>query len=324
MHVGIDNATNGHGAKARAAVMLYLDRVRQEGGETAVQNYWARIWRGFVAFAVVGGNLYGSDTAIKRRRAGNAADKITEIMLRKKRYGSQNHLDVRIGPHRLNDLFEDPGLFQSILADSRWIVPGDPDESGFMDYLTTFEGPMYKIFDEQDIAAWRAWIEWLGREGDTATIKRYYDKGQSMEKLLHELRTVAEAVEAHTRYKLSHASKGRAAKRLPIADYFASGDMLGLMRALKDPENGWVVPGSAADSALTADIARGGRPMGDALDKRYPMINDRIGRQIMIEWVRAGCPIPGDPQPLPETAAKPLKPLGPKLFVNTHGMGAVH
>jgi len=278
-----------------------------------------------VAFAVVGNDVYGSDTAIARRRLGNAADKITEIMLRKKRYGAQNHLNVRIGPHRLNDLFEDPGLFQSVLADSRWIVPGGPASSAFVDYLTTFEGPMYKIFNDRDIAGWRAWIEWLGYEGDTPTIKRYYDKGQAMEKLLHELRSTAEAVDAHRRYRLTPAvAKGRAAKRLPIAEYFAANDIIGLMRALKDPENEWVVPGSAAGSPLLADIARGGRPMGAALDRRYPSINNRIGRQIIIEWVRAGCPIPGDPPPAPETKSRALKPLGPKLFVNTHGMGAVH
>jgi len=88
-------------------------------------------------------------------------------------------------------LFEDSGLFQSVLANSRWIVPGDPDKSQFIGYLTTFAGPMYKIFDPKDLAAWRAWIEWLGREGDTPPPKRYYDKAEAMEKLIQELRSVA-------------------------------------------------------------------------------------------------------------------------------------
>ncbi len=33
MHVGIDNATNGHGAKARDAIIMYLDKVREEGAK---------------------------------------------------------------------------------------------------------------------------------------------------------------------------------------------------------------------------------------------------------------------------------------------------
>lgn len=324
MHVGIDNATNGHGAKARDAVIMYLDKVRQEGGEAAVQAQWARIWRGFVAFDVCDANVYGNDTDISRRRPSNAAAKITEIMERKQRYGSQNHLNNRLGPHRINDLFEDPDLFQSVLANSRWIVPGNPDRSQFIDYLTTFAGPMYKIFDAKDLAAWRAWIEWLGQEGDTAVVKRYYDKGQAMEKLLQELRSVAEAVASHARFKLSPDSSAAGQRRMAVAEFFASNDILGLMRALRDRDNGWIVPGSPADSPLVADIARGGRPMGDALDKRYPSINNRIGRQIVIEWVRAGCPIPDEDLPGADEVAKPLKSLGPKLLLHTLGPGAVH
>ncbi|MFG1265649.1 LodA/GoxA family CTQ-dependent oxidase [Xanthobacter aminoxidans] len=326
MHVGIDNATNGHGAKARDAVITYLDKIRQEGGDAAVQAQWARIWRGFVAFDVVGANMYGNtnDTDIARRRPGTPADKITEIMTRKRPYGSQNHLTDRMGPHRINDLFEDPDLFQSVLANSRWVIPGDPDKSPFINYLTTFAGPMYKIFDAADIAAWRAWIEWLGCEGDTASTKRYYDKGQAMEKLLQELRSTGEAVAAHRRYQLGHDAPNGQHAQTSIAAFFAEGDIPAMMRALRDPANGWIVPGSPADSALVADIARGGRPMGNTLDKRFAAINNRIGRQIIIEWVRAGCPLPGEPIPGQEDVAKPLKSLGPKLLLHLLGPGAVH
>ena len=111
---------------------------------------------------------------------------------------------------------------------------------------------------------------------------------------------------------------------MAVAKFFADGDILGLMRALRDSNNGWIVPGSPAESPLIADIARGGRPMGDALDKRYPSIDNRIGRQIVIEWVRAGCPIPGEALPGPDELAKPLKSLGPKLLLHTLGPGAVH
>jgi len=326
MHVGIDNATNGHGAKARQAISLYLDKIRSEGGDTAVQEHWARIWRGFAAFSVVGNDLFGSDDDITRRRPPNPAQRLSEVMTRKRKYGSQNHLSHRLGQHRINDLFELPELFQPVLADSRWIARGDPDGSLFFKYLTTFDGPMYKIFDQSDLATWRAWIEWLGRDGDTSTVKRYFEKGEAMEKLLHELRSVAEAVAGHKRYRLDAVATARGGKsvKMAIADFFAANDIIGLMRALVSPENGWVVRGSPADSPLIADMARGGRPMGDALDRRYPTIGNRIGRQIFIEWIRAGCPIPGDSLPSDEDVADPLKSLGPKLLMHTHGMGAVH
>jgi L-Lysine epsilon oxidase N-terminal/L-lysine epsilon oxidase C-terminal domain/Iron-containing redox enzyme len=326
MHVGIDNATNGHGAKARDAVLIYLDKVRNEGGEPAVQEHWARVWRGFVAFEAVDSYAFGDDDAIARRRPPNPARRLEEVMTRKRKYGSLNHLSHRLGRHRINDLFEQPQLFQAELAASRWIVPGDPDASQFFKYLTTFEGPMYKIFDPRDLATWRDWIEWLGKEGDTPTIKRYFEKGEAMEKLLHELRSVAQAVAAHGRYRIGAigTANGGHPKKLAIAEFFATNDIIGLMRALREPENGWIVKGSPADSPMVADLARGGRPMGDVLDRRYPTIGNRIGRQIVIEWVRAGCPVPGDPPPAAVERADQLKPLGPKLFMHTLGIGAVH
>ena len=54
MHVGIDNAVDGHGAKARNAVNVYLDNVLKESGREAMQREWKRIWTGFVAFATAG------------------------------------------------------------------------------------------------------------------------------------------------------------------------------------------------------------------------------------------------------------------------------
>lgn len=320
MHVGIDNATNGHGAKARDAVILYLDRVRNEGGEAAVDAHWARIWRGFVAFAAVGGNIFGDDDGVNRRRPPNPADQLAEIMLRKAGYGSLNHFQQRLGKHRINDLFSTPDLFQRLLATSKWIVPGDPDQSQFLKHLTTFQGPMYQIFNAEDLAVWRAWIAWLGRDGETPRVKRYFDKAQAMEALLIELKSVAEGVGAHARFK-ARAEDGR----VSIASLFASDDTIALMRALADVDSGWVTKGDPAASPLVADMMRGSNLMGKALDRRFPGINNRIGRQIAIEWIRAGCPIPGDAKAVPrQNLAAPLKPLGPNLFMHTLGMGAVH
>lgn len=313
MHVGIDNATNGHGAKARDAVMLYLDEVNHEGGNAAVQAHWKRIWRGYVAFAVAGNNMFGDDLGVSRRRPGNAASRLDEVILRKAVYGAQNHLQHRIGPYRINDLFDDPELFRKMLARSKWITAGRPEASQFLQHLTTFNGPMYQIFNHEDLATWRDWIEWLGREGDTRTSKRYFSKGEAMEALLLEMKSIAEGVKAHTRYRADGDGMPT------IAKLFEGDDMRKLMQGLVGT---WAVPGDPAASPLVADLLRGDKPMGKALDRRFPRINNRIGRQIVIEWVIAGCPIPD--QGAQGNVAPPLKSLGPRLYMHTHGMGAVH
>ena len=71
LHVAIDNPVNGHGAKARDAVIRYLDHVREESGEREMQEHWRRVWNGYVAFKFIGGGewqYYGSPT---RRRPRN-------------------------------------------------------------------------------------------------------------------------------------------------------------------------------------------------------------------------------------------------------------
>lgn len=49
--------------------------------------------------------------------------------------------------HRINDLFDTPELFLEELAHSPWVVPGDPDNSRLINYLTTFQGRSKSVFE---------------------------------------------------------------------------------------------------------------------------------------------------------------------------------
>ena len=185
MHVGIDNAVDGHGAKARNAVNVYLDNVLRESGREAMQREWKRIWTGFVAFATAGMGLSRHRRRASPHRRPPTIDRQDhDLMARKQHYGSLNHANRKLGVNRINDWFDDPDGFVDELAHSAFVVPGNPKASRLLNYLTTFEGPMYEVFDADDVALWRDWIIWLGHTRDTAAVKHYQTKAESMLLLL--------------------------------------------------------------------------------------------------------------------------------------------
>jgi len=328
MHVGIDNPVDGHGASARLAVERYLANVLRDGGDEAQQEHWARIWRGFVAFAATGYDLFksvGTTTKdglnIERarwERRTNPEDRVVQLIEANSAYGSLNHLRRKIGVTRINDLFDNPRLFLAELARSSWIEPGRPDESKFLTHLTTFAGPMYKVFDSRDLEVWRDWIYWLGQEGDTRRPKFHLTRAESMLTLLAELQQRMRASPGHDVY--SAAVEGR---RTSLAELFQSDDLVMVMSVLRDPDQGFIVPHRPAKSALVVDLMRPGRDMGKALDQRFESVFGQIGRMVVYEWILAGCPLPGEKTVDPEKSVAP-QPRERLLFMQQYGMGAVH
>lgn len=144
--------------------------------------------------------------------------------------------------------------------------------------------------------------------------------------LLSELRELAQGASGHRRYRLlpPDGAGGAAAKSSTIAELFESGDLKALMRTLANPENGWVVPFDPGASGLVVDQARGNRPMGRALDRRFISLGNQIGRLVVIRWIEAGCPIPGEPPAPREAVPQQRKWDGNVLLVQKYGIGAVH
>ena len=98
LHIGIDNATTGHGAMARRAVELYMDEVRATSGDKVMQEVWRRVWDGYVAFATTGelGEYF--------RRANtpqNPDTRVKEMIQRKAHFGSQNHGAKQLGDNSI-------------------------------------------------------------------------------------------------------------------------------------------------------------------------------------------------------------------------------
>lgn len=177
MHIGIDNAANGHGALARRAVELYLDQVRAQSGEEGVQQAWERVWRGYVAFRKTGnlapdlisrflptqtvGDALQSikaigDTSQPIQSPRSLDARMVDMIERKRPYAQFNHGDKMLGSKRLNNWFDQPYDLLGELQNSGLIIPGDPKNSPFF-RLLSFEGPMYQVFTSDEIRLWEEW-----------------------------------------------------------------------------------------------------------------------------------------------------------------------
>src|SRR5690348_12746519 len=73
-------------------------------------------------------------------------------------YASRNHNDRKLGNVPINKLFNNPEVFLDTLAESSYVVKGDPGKSPILARLTTWDGPMYKIFTEEELKLWNDWI----------------------------------------------------------------------------------------------------------------------------------------------------------------------
>jgi len=316
MHVAIDNAASGHGAMARRAVELYLERTRVDHGEDAMQAQWARIWNGYVAFATTGG--LGEDLAKRRRtRPATAAEKVEAMVRDRASKGRVNHGRKRLGDTRINDLFADPSAMMAGLVAGGMIVPGDAAASPFFE-LVTPDGPMYKVFSDAEIAVWREWAESL-TAGESTPAAPADGPAERMRLLVDTMRSRQEREAAHRGETLAGPDPADPAGRVtqPVAWWFQQ-PAAALMAALASKENGWVTPGSAASSRFVTELLAESNGMSRALRGAAPGGGTWV--DVVTEWIDAGCPLPPDDADAP----RPLTLLSPPERVATHPTGKIH
>jgi hypothetical protein len=325
MHVGIDNAANGHGAKAKEAVEMYLDRVRQQtGSEDEVQKQWKRIWNGFVAFETVGKVTEDLRQLILDRRKSTPETDLIQLINRKKAYGRFNHGDKKIQAEFINDLFEDPQLLLDKLSgDKNYITPGDPVNSGFFKKLT-FDGPMYKVFSDDEIEMWRRWVVWLGAKPQPQPQPPApapqpvppQGSGQLMAALIAALKDDQLGAKAHQRYMLKGPDPNNAAQQVtqPVAWWFDQ-PIPNFMHTLADPGNGWITPGNPSESRFLTELVNGDNAMAEAFNQQAPGLT-KTWKDIATEWIQQGCPIPAaaKAETFALSAIFPFAPKSKKAF----------
>jgi hypothetical protein len=317
MHIGIDNASEGHGAKAKLAVRQYLDSVLSESGPVEVARQWERIWTGYVAFETTGD--ISEDLAQMWDYPPLMEDQMVSLVQQKKYYAQRNHLNLPVfGANRMSDWFEEPVAFLDQLANSRYVAKGDPDNSYLLNNRTTYSGPMYKIFTTSELKLWADWIRWLAQEYEPCLPSGPLDPALAMQQLVERLSSTAANVPAHMTSMVGGKS---------VADWFRAGSKA-IMDALCDPKNGWMVPYSSATSKFITDLLPSVPGMEEAI--RGVAIDGQDGVTIIKNWIDAGCQVPGQPPrhrvELVEAAIAEVPELRPPIAarVPVHRRPALH
>jgi L-Lysine epsilon oxidase N-terminal/L-lysine epsilon oxidase C-terminal domain/Iron-containing redox enzyme len=294
LHIGIDNATSGHGAMAKRAVELYLDEVRASSGDQAMQAAWRRVWDGYVAFATTGG--LGEDFRRRIEETPSPGQRVYELILRKAHFGAQNHGTKRLGDNLINNWFADPAGFMQELATSSYIVAGDVEASPLFDLFRP-TGPMFRIFTDDEVQIWEDWVRSLA--DDTVPSEPDSDPGRLMVRLVDTLRSRQQGNPGHLANKLTGPASDGTAR--PVAWWFDQ-PATALLRALSNQDNGWITPGDPRSSRFITELASGDHPMARVLGEVAPGTAHKTWRTIAIDWIAAGCPIPAT---APESAVAP-------------------
>jgi hypothetical protein len=350
LHVGIDNASEGHGAIAKQAVEMYLEMVCQEDGEDAMQCAWKRIWNGYVAFGTLG--TLGADLAElptpQDQGPSDLWNQMAAMIASKAQYASLMHGDIMLAENRLNDWFEDPFGLLEALQQAGIVIPGDLDSPIFR--LMGFNGPMYKVFNEEQESLWQRWILSLPQtQGKRPAGLKAFKKGKSDSTPYSNMRIVLDMLRARQQGATGHNARltGPDPKNpgqeitMSIHEWFNLGaNLVGdnqkeqlreadnlLLRALSNETNGWIVKRNVLESPLVTAMATGYGDMADAYREIAPGAESDDGKKFtylacLVNWIQAGCPIEGDLREKAVLAIAPLRP--PRPFRYPWGMGKVH
>ncbi|MCE3603887.1 LodA/GoxA family CTQ-dependent oxidase [Massilia sp. P8910] len=290
LHLGIDNASAGHGAIAKACVEMYLDQVRESEGEAAMQQVWKRIWTGYVAFGTLG--TLGDDLASASSSPPTPEDRMVAMIQAKAPYASRAHREKMLGPNLINDWMLDPlGLLHE-MQKAGLIVPGDLAHSTILE-LIGFNGPMYHVFSAAEQKLWQDYILYLGQKPPVHT-----DIAQRMHLTIDFMRERQMGVSGH-RVQLEGpdprcadpAARDAPLVSMAIQDWFALQDNDALMRALACERNGWVQRFDPLNSPLVTSMLAGNGAMATAFQAIPANTDGASYKSIIVQWIGMGCPV---------------------------------
>jgi hypothetical protein len=283
MHIGIDNAVNGHGRRALDALLLYLQSVQETGGADEVERAWRRVWTGYVAFGQIG--TLGKDLENLIENPPSLKQRMIEMIKSKASAGSRNHQKHVLGGALINELFAEPNQFLEIMVTSNLLTPGDWENSRLNQLIQFQTGPMFRVFSDDEIALLADYTTSLSSPPKPAPAKGP-PAAAAMEAVISQLKPQQGGVAGHT----EHSLKDEAGVAHTIAWWFDQ-PQRAFMIALASPLNKVIAPGDPDQSLfLTHWIAPGG-PMGSAFDGAATASPGMTCRDVVREWVAKDCPL---------------------------------
>lgn len=315
MHIGIDNAVNGHGQRAADAVRLYLQNIRLTGGEADVQRAWRRIWNGFVAFGSIG--TFGDDLMALVNSKPDLRAQMLDMIVRKANYGSRNHQKHMVGPSRIDEWFSDPPGFLKALEEHGWITAGDWENSRMRGLMNFETGPMYRVFTDDEIALWEAYTNTLNQPKPPPPPPPI-SSARAMAWVIDKLRPIQQGKSGH----VTNVMAGPDGQVHNIAWWFEQ-PTRALMAALASPVNELIKPGDPAASRFLMELIAPTGPMGSVFGMPADAPCSGSLRDIVHQWIVDGCP---------QLEEKPfqLRLNTPKAKRDRHptghiiGMGGIH
>lgn len=314
MHIGIDNAVNGHGQRARVAIMLYLQNQRVTGGNVAVQAAWRRIWNGFVAFSTIG--TFGNDLLELIAKGTDLRVQMLSMIENKADFGSRNHQNHMVGPSRIDDWFSNPPAFLDALVEHGYIIPGQWANSRMLQLMNFETGPMFRVFTDSEIQLWQDYTNSLGKPAPAPSPS--VPPARAMAAVVDQLRPVQQGIAGHgVNFMLDEHGVGHS------IDWWFQQPTIALMAALASPVNALVKPGDPANSRFLIELIGPTGPMGAAFGQPAKAPNTGSCRNVVHAWINAGCPLPmNTPFTLRLGTPRTKRELHPTGRIT--GMGNVH
>jgi hypothetical protein len=340
LHIGIDNAAEGHGARTKAAIHDYLDAIRTSQGEEEMQAIWQRLWNGFVAADQLGS--LGTDLPNMLQNKPSLATQVQDMINRKAPFASLNHgnapalTDSHNNTKPLNEWFDDPQGLLDALTSSGWLIPGRPDISPFF-RMVSFEGPMFMVFTEDELKLWSDYtlslspappaapVQQVTRESEAAAAPAV-SSADAMVQIISEESPRATQIPLHGEHYLFGPDPQQPGRIIPGPVLWWVGQTPEVfLQALRHPDSHMVTPGIPDQSPFyTFWIASGQGPMGNVFDKPSKIEGYPTRRDVVFQWIKDNCPLPADAVVLSAIAAPEAdmslviqQQYAPRLWLNT-------